>query len=85
MEPLGNKTAKGCTVMTALRVLVKCVGKKFQPVFDTGKSSLKSVTAIALKPLLPTTVPPRPLTSAFSPGEFLCGFVDLLPSSFAPS
>ena len=85
MELLGNKTTKGCTVMTAPRVLVKCVGKKVQPVFDTGKSSLKTVMAIALKPLTPTTVPPHPLTSALSPGEFLCGFVDLFPSSSAPS
>lgn len=65
MELLGSKTAKGCTVMTALRVLVKCVGKKFQPVFDTGKSSLKTVTAIALKPR-----PPRP--SRPVPSPLLC-------------
>ena len=36
------------------------MGKKFQPVFDTGKSSLKTVMAIALKTVTVIALKPLP-------------------------
>lgn len=54
--------------MTAPRVLVRCVGPEFQPVFGTGKSSLETVTATALK-ASPPRRPASPNTSALFPSE----------------
>ena len=80
----GEQAVKGHPVMTAPRVPVKCVGTKFQLVFDTGKSSLRTVTATALK-ASPPRRPASPNTFALFPSEILHRLADLFHLPLAPS